>query len=720
MTETQRYLALCCATAVTGKSCGDFPGWVDAEQFYNLAFVHGVASTVYYAVKEAVGVPSELLAKLEDAHNKAVLRDLMREEEEKRVFAAFDKADISYLPLKGSVLRLYYPTADMRVMGDTDLMIDKFSRKEARAIMEGCGYTFDKSKSGHDIYYNDNGNYYELHYMPEDKSVFHQKLMERAIPVGEGARLSLNYSDFYIYMISHLARHTRSTGAGLTLFADIKVFYSRCGDKLDGTYVEETLREMGLGAFEKAVKKVIYSLFYGADADEDTADFIDYIFSGGVFGSDENYAANRRGDKGKFAYIMSSAFPSLEEMKKRYPCLIKAPFLLPLLWVVRWFAIVFRGDKPAKRLVAGAAVDRSRLSKNKRLLVKLGLANTKTGKVRMTGGDIAISLLIILLLVFAIFVIGFAFFQSGPERDEISNDVSDDVYENSDGSNESTYTPPDQYYGTLPYKNGVYEGYIANGLPNGAGELKLPNGEKYIGTFADGEYNGPGVYYYLDGSSYDGMWFEGTIHGFGTLLLADGSYIYANFVEGEPQGVCEYMNANGDIYEGELKDGKRTGNGRFLWANGDKYEGNYVDGEREGQGKYTYANGDSYNGEWIASAPNGKGTMVIGGVTYEGVFVQGLLEGEGTFINKNGDKYQGYFIGGKCNDSNATLKYKNGDKYEGPFANDLFNGNGKFTYSDGSFVQGNFVNGVLQGTALYYNSSTGISKYVNYKNGKPL
>lgn len=722
MTDTENYLSLCCATAVSGKKCADFPVWVDADEFYELAFAHGVASTVYYAVKDAVGVPKQLLIKLEDAHNKAVYRDLLREEEEKRVFAAFDSADINYLPLKGSVLRLYYPVADMRVMGDTDLMIEKFARKDARTVMEKCGYKFDKTKSGHDIYYNDNGNVYELHYMPEDKSNFHQKLLERAIPVGNsGTRLSLNHSDFYLYMISHLARHMRTTGAGLRLFADIKVFYSRCGDKLDTKYVDAALAEMGLVEFERAVKQAIYCMFYGATADEDTQELIDYIFSGGVFGSDENYFANRRGDKTKLAYFFCSAFPGFGEMKKRYKCLKYVPFLLPLFWVVRWFSLLFRGDKPAKRYAAGAAISKEQLKKNRRLLVKLGLANNKSGKVRMSKSDVAISLMTIVILLFAIGFIGLTFFQKSKDRPQDTESLAEISEDASVDSEESHYAPPEQsYVSMMPYKNGVYNGYVSNGLPNGAGELDLPNGEKYIGSFSEGEFNGPGVYRYLDGSNYDGMWFEGQIHGYGTLTFADNSYIYANFVEGEPQGICVYQNANGDVYEGELKDGKRTGKGRFVWTNGDIYEGYYVDGEREGRGKYTYANGDSYEGEWIASVPNGQGVMTTNGITYEGIFVQGKIEGEGVSKTKNGATYKGYFVGGKCQDDSAVYTFSDGSKYEGPFVNDLFNGKGKFTYADGDIVQGTFVDGLLQGTAIYYDRSTGTSRYVTYKNGKPV
>ncbi len=644
MTKNEAYLTTIYGAALSAKPCDLLPDLTEAEAIFALAKKHGIAGTLYYALKDTAFAPW-----FEQAHKDSLQRDTLRKEEESRVFAAFEQADISYLPLKGSVFCLYYPSTDMRDMADTDLMIDTYARKDARRVMESCGYSFDTSGDNSDIYKNEKGNVYELHFKPKDASAFHKKLMESAMPAdGHSGRLALSFSDFYIYIISDMARNMQSGRVKLRELGDIKVFYSRLGAKLDEEYVEKTLGEMGLLSFEKAVKKLIYVLFYGTKGDRTVTLFANYIFSMGIAGTKE---------------------------QKR--------------------------DK-------------------KELFVALGLAYSKNGKQRMSGSDIALTAVIILLLAASIAFISTVFFQKEEDGNTPPLYSEDESVSSEEGSEESMFVPPEQDYATIPYRNGVYKGYVSDGLPNGAGELSLPNGEKYIGSFSSGQFNGNGIYYYLDGTTFDGMWFEGEINGSGTLTFADGSYIYGDFINGTPQGVCVYQNVNGDVYEGELKDGKRVGMGRFSWANGDVYEGNYVDGEREGYGKYVHCNGNSYEGDWIASVPNGSGVMSNDKATFTGVFIQGVLEGEGSAVYKNGDEYKGYFIHGKCNDSSAVYTFKDGSKYEGAFENDKFNGKGKFTYADGDTVTGTFENGLLQGVATYYDKSTGKTRYVNYKNGKPV
>lgn len=651
MTIEEFYLTTTYAAAVSGKPCGDFPQDLDWVKLYSLALSHGITGALYYAVKDA-NVPEEYAEKFKAEHETAVERDKTRAEEEERVFAAFDKADISYLPLKGSILRLYYPSADMRAMGDTDVMVEQYARKDARAVMESCGYKHNGTQGNKDIYKNDGGNVYELHYKPADMSEFHKKLMERALAVNDkGSRLSLSYNDFYVYMVSNLANMVKTAKATLRMFADFKVFYSRCGSKLDEKHVASTLQELGLADFESAVKKLTHTLFYGAEADSDTAAFSAYV------------------------------------------------------------------------LALGVATTKEQRKENKKLLTKLGLTYNKNGKQKMTGSDIAVTVSIIAVLVFAIGFISLAFFQKGNVRTESedSNESDAVLYSGEEiSTEEGEFTPPKQESAVIPFRNGVYKGTVTNGLPNGAGELILPNGERYIGHFADGMYNGKGVYYYLNGTSYDGMWFENEINGTGVLTLEDGSSIVGDFINGIPQGVCTYQYANGDVYEGVLTDGKRTGKGKFTGANGIVYEGDYVEGRMEGFGKCVYADGSSYEGQWIDGVPNGKGTLVTKQFTRTGVFIQGLLEGQGKSVSKSGDVYEGEFVHGKCNDTDAVFTFKDGCKYVGAFENDKQNGKGVFTYTNGDTVTGTFKDGLLQGKAKYYYKSSRTTKYITYKDGKPV
>lgn len=732
MTATEKYLIKAYAAALAGEYCTAPHDGVDAMRLYELALSQSIANVIYYSLKGANWLPTEVSARFDEAHDKAVLWDLMREEEEKRVFGALTNGDISFLPLKGSIARMYYATTDMRVMGDTDLMIDKFARKDVRAVMKNCGYFRTDSHSGHDIYKHENGCVFEVHYQPADASNFHRTLMERAIPVGtNGSRLSLSVSDFYLYMLSHLARHIRTSGAGLRMFGDVKVFYSRCGNKIDMKYVSSVLEEMGLTVFEKQVKKLIHTLFYDAPADELTADFAEYVMSGGVFGSADIRAANRRGARSKPCYFISSVFPSYGEMKKRYGFLKFLPVLLPLMWVFRWFSLLFRGKKPAARYARGAAVPKETLKRNKQLLNKLQLKRYKNGKQRMMAGDIVASLLAICALLFAIVFIGKAFFVTpnlgtavATASDESSVE-SDENFESSTGyeipviDDPSFDIPVREDVKNFPYDDGVYTGQIYEGKPDGVGTLVYNSGKIYQGSFSEGKYNGKGVCKYTDGSCYDGMWYEGEINGEGTWYNPDGSQITGTFVDGEVDGICTYVCTNGDEYEGTLKDGKWHGTGKFVWVNGDVYEGDFVEGIRQGQGKYRYADGSVYVGSWIDNEPNGKGTLTTGSTTVTGVFVNGVLEGEGSATLAGGNKYSGYFVHGIFCDDSAVMTFGAGGKYEGAFADGVPHGNGKLTYSDGDWVKGTFENGKLQGKAQYYDSSTGRTRMVTYVDGEP-
>jgi len=645
MTKLEAYLTTIYGAAISGKSSADLPPESDGEALLNLANKHGVAETLYHGLK---GTAFEGL--FEEHHANAVERERIRSEEESRVFSALEGADVSFLPLKGSVMGLYYPYYERRGLADTDIMVDTFARKDVRAVMEGLSYRLLETKSNSDIYTFESSNVIQIYYKPRDGSDFHKKLMEKAVPAEEhSGRLSLSFSDYYVYIISDMAMGMRNGKVNLGIVGDIKGFYARFGSKLDAPYVEDTLEKMGLLTFEAELKKLIYLLFYGEKGSNLSTRFANYIFSFGV--------------------------ADTKEQNKE----------------------------------------------NKELFKKLGLANVKNGKQRMTGGDVALSLVVITVLVFAIGFISTAFFQKVSTRFDPPEFSVDGEQSEEEISGDGLFVPPEQNYATIPYRNGVYKGYVSDGLPNGAGELSLPNGEKYIGSFSAGQFNGNGIYYYLNGSTFDGMWFEGEINGTGTLSFVDGSYIHGDFINGTPQGVCVFQNANGDVYEGELKDGKKTGKGRFSWVNGDIYEGDYVDGEREGYGKYVNCDGSSYEGEWVASVPNGEGTMITTDkVTLSGVFIEGVLEGEGKSVSKNGNTYEGYFIHGKCWDDKAVYTFSDGSKYEGAFENDLFNGKGKFTYADGDVVTGTFKDGLLQGSATYYDKATGRTRYVTYKNGKPV
>ena len=60
-------------------------------------------------------------------------------------------------------------------------------------------------------------------------------------------------------------------------------------------------------------------------------------------------AAAARTHKSKPRRLLAAAFPRLSHMRLKYPVLKKAPFLLPVFWVVRLLQYAFTKDKSIAR-----------------------------------------------------------------------------------------------------------------------------------------------------------------------------------------------------------------------------------------------------------------------------------------------------------------------------------------------------------------------------------
>lgn len=98
------------------------------------------------------------------------------------------------------------------------------------------------------------------------------------------------------------------------------------------------------------------------------------------------------------------------------------------------------------------------------------------------------------------------------------------------------------------------------------GEMRFPNGEKYVGDFKDGQPHGQGTLTWSNGERYVGTWSNGKRNGRGAFSWPDGS-----------------------IYVGEFRNDKKHGHGTMTFANGRKYVGEFKDGNPVGEQRFTSA-----------------------------------------------------------------------------------------------------------------------------------
>lgn len=65
-------------------------------------------------------------------------------------------------------------------------------------------------------------------------------------------------------------------------------------------------------------------------------------------------------------------------------------------------------------------------------------------------------------------------------------------------------------------------GTFKNGIKEGQGKLKFPDGSQYVGRFKEDMLEGYGVLTYLDGRVYEGQWSNNMKHGKGVFDWPDG------------------------------------------------------------------------------------------------------------------------------------------------------------------------------------------------------
>lgn len=294
----------------------------------------------------------------------------------------FEKSEIPFMPLKGAVIRKYYPEVWMRTSCDIDILVrEEDAEKAAKILIDRCGYVY-KYKGGHDIsLFSPNKIHLELHYsLLEDgyannSSEYLKSVWETAC-VRKGYSYWYEMPDemFYFYHIAHMAKHFENGGCGIRPFIDLWIL-----DNIDGADVlarDELLERGGLMVFADSVRKLSKIWFENEEYDSVSRQMENYIFSGGVYGSNENRVTVQQQKKGgSLQYALSKIFIPYDIIKFHYPVLQKHRWLTPVMEIRRWFKLVFCGHakRTVRELKYNQAISADKAEKAKKFLSDIGL-----------------------------------------------------------------------------------------------------------------------------------------------------------------------------------------------------------------------------------------------------------------------------------------------------------------------------------------------------------
>ena len=192
---------------------------------YRLAKKHDLAHILSnFIYRNKIEIPSQIQAKLQKEDVICVYRYEQMKYAFEEICEVFSDADVEYIPLKGAVLRPYYPLETMRTSCDIDILIREEDLDKAVECLRQKEYRFE-SKNFHDVsLYSPNNVHLELHFNIQENMDNLDLVLKDAWDYAVKAdknRYEFKKEFFAFHIFAHMAYHFVSGGCGIRSLMDI-------------------------------------------------------------------------------------------------------------------------------------------------------------------------------------------------------------------------------------------------------------------------------------------------------------------------------------------------------------------------------------------------------------------------------------------------------------------------------------------------------------------
>lgn len=363
------------------------PDW---NRLYRICKRHKIEEIVYSAVSKMpreAQPPQEISDWFFESWQIGVARNSAQKYGLEEISDAFEKAGIFFVPLKGILMKSFYPSPELRMMADLDILYKKEQEAEVDRVLLSAGYEFDHQDGNHRVYFRKPFMNIEMHYLmasykPQVRE-YYEKIWQKTIPdEGRTYRCHLSWEEYYIYMIVHLAKHIQSGGSGIRSVADLWLFLKKMENELEWEYIEKQLEVLQLSAFERHMKKLA-DIWFGGDGSNDFYDSLtDFIVRSGVYGTIRNgeirkvISENVNPDtigRWKFLTRVKMIFLPYEGMRAQYAYLDRFPWLLPAAWIQRILRTCLKRKGQAAKVLGSVDSYAENILENRDIFEKLDL-----------------------------------------------------------------------------------------------------------------------------------------------------------------------------------------------------------------------------------------------------------------------------------------------------------------------------------------------------------
>ena len=374
MTIEAQYTIEVLKAVIEEKAPKNPPENINWEEFYKFVVGHKVENMMYAAFCEIEEkIPQNVMAALGERNAMGIANEAIQALEFEALIDEFEKRGIKNLPLKGCILKYFYPMPDYRQSGDIDILIAEEDFEKVPPLMKELGYVEDEfDEYEHHIAYRRPGVLIEIHKkLVEDHNRASRYLTNvwDDVNVREGYSYSFEMSKeaMYTYIVAHMAKHIRQGGAGIRLVLDIWILLKLWNQYFDDEKLNVVLKEANLYEFNELAASLAKMWFGGEESNNKCVIALgEYVVDSGCYGTKENdkkIRASTVSDSkiSKILYKLKKFFRSVFlpvcSMREEYPILNRYRFLLPAMWVRRIIKLLSEGRSAvSKRLSASLEI----------------------------------------------------------------------------------------------------------------------------------------------------------------------------------------------------------------------------------------------------------------------------------------------------------------------------------------------------------------------------
>lgn len=378
ISQTDNFISILRTACGNGQSKIDSPDW---DELIRMAKIQMVTALFYVGAsryQEFTECPIQQRTELQMETIAVVGQQSQRTQLFLQLYQALLNAGLRPIVLKGILCRnLYGDLADYRPSSDEDLYVPPDQVEKCRQVLAQNGWQLTSHETSmevkeqlQEIAFDDTNHqlHLELHptlfgeERPDQKrcTEYFRNAENRAVMVTvQGVTLhTLGFTDHYLYLFFHLAKHFANTGVGIRQIVDLMQFDRAYGDRIDWQEVQRAVQAISSPGLYADVVEIGHSLgfqpkqlFQPVQADR----LLNDSLTGGIYG----YAREGHG-RGtvltvaaqyptRWKQIQRLFFPSAEHLLTGRPWLKKQPWLLPIAWLQR-AGRLFRGDSQWSRV----------------------------------------------------------------------------------------------------------------------------------------------------------------------------------------------------------------------------------------------------------------------------------------------------------------------------------------------------------------------------------